>query len=207
MTNWFQLLWIPILTAFIGWFTNRIAIRMLFRPRHPMNLGLFSLQGIIPRRRADLADKVATVIEREFLSQHVIREQIHKIDLAPYLQHFIHRLVHDRLGRYFQRIPLLGTVIHASTMDGFEKMAHEAIKEEIEPVREKLAAEVESKLKVKELVESRILALDLEQVETLILSVSAREFRQIELLGGVLGFIVGILQILPLLFTHFFKIL
>ncbi len=176
---------------------------MLFHPRRAWRLGPFSIQGIVPRRRIDLAERISTVIESELLSQHIIREQIHKIDLSHYLQHFIHRLIHERLGRQLQRIPLLGAMINNTTLGSFERIAHEAIKDEIEPIREKLATEMEARIKVKELIEARILALDIDRVESLVLTVAAREFRQIELLGGILGFIVGIMQLLLLLLSEY----
>lgn len=45
-----------------------------------------------------------------------------------------------------------------------------------------------------DLVAEKINKLDLHQVENLIVEVAGRELRYIELLGGVLGFFIGLVQ-------------
>ena len=41
----------------IGWITNYIAIKMLFRPYKEMNFLFFKIQGLIPKRRSEIAEK------------------------------------------------------------------------------------------------------------------------------------------------------
>lgn len=45
------------------------------------------------------------------------------------------------------------------------------------------------------LVEARLLALDLDELERLVYDVAGRELGYIEILGGVLGFVVGAAQL------------
>lgn len=44
-----KLLLIVGIGAGIGWVTNYVAIKMLFRPYKEINLGLFKIQGLLPR--------------------------------------------------------------------------------------------------------------------------------------------------------------
>ena len=44
------------------------------------------------------------------------------------------------------------------------------------------------------MVENKINEFDLLKLESIIISISRRELKQIEYLGGLLGFIIGILQ-------------
>ena len=53
----------------MGWLTNWLAIRMLFRPREPLRLLGWSLQGVIPRRHAQLAERIAETVEKSLLTQ------------------------------------------------------------------------------------------------------------------------------------------
>jgi len=48
-----KLLILAIIGGIIGWITNLLAIKMLFRPFHPINIPLINLkiQGLIPKRR------------------------------------------------------------------------------------------------------------------------------------------------------------
>ncbi len=49
-------------------------------------------------------------------------------------------------------------------------------------------------LDLKKKVRDRILAFELDQMERLVLRVAKKELRHIEFLGGVLGFIVGLVE-------------
>jgi uncharacterized membrane protein YheB (UPF0754 family) len=61
---------------------------------------------------------------------------------------------------------------------------------------------VEERLDIKELVTDKVNAFDLSKLESMIYEVSSRELKTIELLGGVLGFIVGLGQVGLLLVTR-----
>lgn len=190
-----RLAWIPILTALIGWGTNWLAIRMLFRPHEPHKVLGLTVQGLLPRRRMELAEKVAEVIERELLSQHVIREELDKIDVHQYVDGFIKRVVREKLGVKLQKIPLIGSFVNDSTLGMLERAALEAVHEEIEPMREHLADDLESHLQVKEIVRTRIETYEIQHLENVVLEVARRELRAIEWLGAVLGFLVGVGQV------------
>ncbi|MHB8917959.1 MAG: DUF445 family protein, partial [Desulfocucumaceae bacterium] len=49
-------------------------------------------------------------------------------------------------------------------------------------------------VKFQSIVEARINNFSLERLEKMIVSVSARELKHIEILGGVLGFLIGLVQ-------------
>ena len=53
----------------MGWFTNWLAILMLFRPREPMRIFCWSLQGVIPSRHAQLAERIAETVENNLLTK------------------------------------------------------------------------------------------------------------------------------------------
>ncbi len=190
-----RLAWIPLVTALIGWGTNWLAIRMLFRPHAPQKVLGLTIQGLLPRRRMELADKVAEVVERELLSQHVIREELDKIDVHKYVDGFIHRVVREKLGQKLRRIPLLGGMVNDTTLGMLERAAKDSVDEEIEPMRERLADDLESHLQVREIVRKRIETYEIEHLESVVLEVARRELRAIEWLGAILGFFVGVAQV------------
>lgn len=68
----------PLVGAVIGYVTNSIAIRMLFRPLRPWRL--FGLRipftpGIIPRRREELAHSIARMVSRQLLTPDVFERR------------------------------------------------------------------------------------------------------------------------------------
>ena len=48
-----QLILMTVVGTFIGWITNYIAIKLLFRPYKEINILGFKLQGVIPKRKND----------------------------------------------------------------------------------------------------------------------------------------------------------
>lgn len=185
----------PFITAAIGWLTNWVAIKMLFRPLKPIKILFWKWQGLIPRRHLQLAGEAAEMIEREILQQHTIQEEIRKIDLEPHLDEAAHHLVWDRIGPQLQAIPLLGSFVNDSTLARFEAIARAEMKKEASPLMDKVATEFENSVNLKEMIEGKIAELELERLEAIVTEVAKREFRTIEILGAVLGFIIGLVQI------------
>lgn len=186
----------PFITSAIGWLTNWVAIKMLFHPRKPIQILLWKWQGLIPRRQQQLAAEAAEIIEREIMQQHMIVNEIKKIELGPYLEEAAHKVVWDRIGPQLKAIPLLGGFINDGTLAKFEVIAASAMKEESGPLMEKVATEFESSVNLKQLIEENIAAFDLERLESIVNEVAQKEFRTIERLGAVLGFVIGCLQLL-----------
>ena len=58
--------------ALIGYCANRLAIWLLFNPAEPVRVWRFEFQGLIPKKRAVLASKVADVIASDILSEDEI---------------------------------------------------------------------------------------------------------------------------------------
>ena len=75
--------WIlPILIgAFIGYITNSIAIKMLFRPLTEVKLFSFRLPftpGILPKERHKLAQSIGRMVEQELLTSEVLKERLER---------------------------------------------------------------------------------------------------------------------------------
>jgi hypothetical protein len=80
------LLWLvpPLMGAIIGYVTNAVAIKMLFRPLKPFFILRFRLPftpGILPRQRHQLADSIGSMVERELLTAEILRERLQREDI------------------------------------------------------------------------------------------------------------------------------
>lgn len=186
---------IPFITAFIGWLTNKVAIKMLFRPRDPVRFLGMTFQGLIPRRHEEMAERAGEIIEAEFLSHHMIREEIDKIELGPHLDRYASVLIHQKVGPRLKALPLLGSFVNPSTLTTIERMAAEEMRKEAPKLLEKMADELESRIEIKQLVRDRVSAFELDKLEEVVHRIAQDEFRTIELLGGVLGFVIGLAQV------------
>lgn len=199
MTNLFFLLSIPLITAFIGWVTNRLAIRMLFRPRHPVNVFGYSWQGLIPKRQAEIARRAAEIIEREVLGQHLLRNEIEAIDFEDEIESVTRKVIHDKLGDKLRTIPFIGPFLNEATLSKLAAMAGHEMKKQAPYLKHRISVEMEHRLPIRKLIEARITSFDVQKMEDLVNSVAAKEFRAIEYFGAALGLIVGLIQLLILL--------
>ena len=190
----FMLIAFPLIGAAIGWLTNRLAIQMLFRPREPWKFPGIRLQGLIPKRQEELACRVGEIVEKELFNQHLIRNEIRNMDLKPYLDQLATNIVWDRLGPKLRQVPLLGTFVNDKLLYNLTKMAMESLQLETEPLLEKVSSEVEKRIAVRRIVEEKVRGFDLEQLETIVRQLAHKEFRRIEILGAVIGLMVGIVQ-------------
>lgn len=70
----------PLIGAAIGYFTNWLAIKMLFRPLKPVMIGSWKLPftpGILPRERERLSVSIGETVSRELLTTQVFDERLH----------------------------------------------------------------------------------------------------------------------------------
>ena len=76
----------PLIGAVIGYFTNMIAVKMLFYPKHEIRVFGRRLPlnpGVIPKGRPRLAASIGNVIEKNLLTKddiktHLLTEQAEK---------------------------------------------------------------------------------------------------------------------------------
>lgn len=72
-----KLLAAPLIGALIGYFTNYIAVKMLFRPLKPVKIGKVTLPftpGIIPKRKPVLAKAIGNMVGKSLIGEEEIKE-------------------------------------------------------------------------------------------------------------------------------------
>jgi uncharacterized membrane protein YheB (UPF0754 family) len=193
--SFYLLLCTPILTALIGWLTNKVAIDMLFHPRKQIRFLGFRFQGLIPKRQKELAAEAAELIERELMQQHVVLQQIRGIDLDPYLNSTAKTLVWQRIAPRLRAMPLLGNFVSDKILANLEQLAAEEMKREAGPLMERIALQFESDFHVRDIVTRNIESFDLDRLEQVVRAIAKREFRTIEYMGALLGGLVGCVQL------------
>lgn len=195
----FQLVFTPLIGAFIGWQTNVLAIRLIFRPLKPIKILGMEFQGLIPKRRKELAKNIGEVLEREIISSDDIINRLTAEEMKLQILSRIKSIIEQKINEKLVYLPAsLKTVIANFLLDAVDRngeMVYEELKKD-------LTAKVKEKFKLGSMVEEKLNSLDLNQLEELIVKLSKKELRQIEFLGGVIGFFIGFIQAVLL---HFFN--
>jgi uncharacterized membrane protein YheB (UPF0754 family) len=201
MNNW--LLLIPLISAFIGWFTNWVAIKMLFHPKEPKKFLFITFQGVFPKRQRQFAEKLGKLVSTELLSFREIEEKIVNPDNIKKLMPFVESKVDDFLrNKLSDAFPIISMFIGESTINQL-KTIFMAELEVIFP--EMIAAymkNLESQLDLEKMVTEKVYGFSSDKMEAILNQIMTKEFKFIEVIGGVLGFIIGILQVLLTVVTN-----
>src|SRR6056297_2929974 len=193
--NYYYLL-IPIIGAVIGYFTNYIAVKMLFRPIEPINIPLFNIeiQGLLPSRRDELAESIAESIESNLLSIDNIMEEFDNEMIKEELNFIIEDTIDQKIKKNFKYVMprLLKDLSREIIVDAIR----EEVDENFDDWMKTLTGKIKDEIDIKEMVELKIKSFSLITLEELALDIASRELKHIEYLGGVIGFIIGLGQLL-----------
>ncbi|MFD1050518.1 DUF445 domain-containing protein, partial [Kibdelosporangium lantanae] len=76
----------PIFGGLTGWFTDWLALKMIFNPREPKRyFGVFRWQGLFLKRRQEVAADYGDLIAREIITPHHVLEAVLRGPLADRL--------------------------------------------------------------------------------------------------------------------------
>ncbi len=193
-----KVLILAIIGSLIGWTTNVIAIKLLFRPLIPINILGLKIQGVIPKRRLEIAKSIGETVEQELFSTEDIIDEIlagtDKGDVVNVIRERIKSLVEGKMPAFIPPA-FQGTIIKY-----IEDMIDEKGEELLDEITESLIHKATSTVKISKMVEEKITMFELEEIEKMILKIAKSELKHIEYLGGVLGFLIGITQGIIVLF-------
>ena len=90
--------------AGIGYVTNYIAIKMLFRPYKPVKIGNLTIfpQGIIPKEKVLLARKVGEVVKSYILSEEEIKKIVTSKEVQEEIEKFLDEKIENILDKDIQ---------------------------------------------------------------------------------------------------------
>jgi uncharacterized membrane protein YheB (UPF0754 family) len=195
MTAW---VWItPFVGGLIGWLTNYLAIKMLFHPRRPRVILGFALQGVVPRRQRDLALKIGAVVEEELLKSEDILKAINTEEIRAHLA----SVVEARLDRFLREKLFRGEFLYERVLsrEGFQRVKRSLVTELVNlfPLEVEAAlTQLMEKIDIKKIVADRVEQFDFERLEHIVYRVARAELFWVEISGGVLGFLIGLMQVL-----------
>ncbi|MEL6907501.1 MAG: DUF445 family protein [Planctomycetota bacterium] len=184
---------LPLVGALIGYGTNRLAVRMIFRPIEPVRILGFRVQGLIGRRQAEIARSIGGVVGDHLVTQEDLSGALDAVDLEGLLDRAFERGLAPKIQE-LRALPLVGGFLTDERVADLRTHAVAGITKHREELLGALQRGVEDGVDVHALVEEKVAAFPVQRVEELILRVASRELRAIEVLGGVLGGLVGLAQ-------------
>ncbi len=189
-----EILIMSLVGAAIGWLTNYLAIKMIFRPQNAIRIPLIGIefQGLVPKRRKEIAASIGETVEEQLLSIDELLDRLNTHENQAIIINNIRigilRVINEKIPSFIPQgikntiLKYAGDVIERESRGFIDKNMDKLIKDAVENID------------ISKMVEQKINDFDLLELESIILSLSNKELKYIEILGGVLGFAIGLIQ-------------
>lgn len=193
MDKLITILILTVIGGLIGWITNILAIKLLFRPITPIRIPIlnFEILGLIPKRKKEIAVNIGEVISNELLSMDDILEQALNNSNGENFNSYIIEKIKGIINEKLNIIPMPFRMMASPYID---EILNKEVPSAISEITDDLLIKAKENVNIQGIIEEKINELDLEKLEDIIIKVAKKELKHIEILGLVLGSIIGVLQ-------------
>ena len=169
--------------------TNFLAVKMLFHPREPISILGLKIQGIFPKRRAVLADKLARLVSTELFSKEDMFKGIERTfndpEMSDKLAPGLTRFITEDLPKH---VPILAMMLTPELVESLKGSFMAAMPKLLERVSAAVPSGQTVNKGIEDTVRLKVLEFSTEKLEDILNSILKKEFRFIEIVGAVLGF-------------------
>ena len=192
-----QLLVMILISGAIGWITNWVAIKMLFRPHKEINFGLFKIQGLIPKRKAEIGSGIANIIQNELISVKDVISNIDREEFSKRLNKLIDEVLNKNLKKKVkEKFPFLQVFFTDKVAKDIGNAIKSIIIENQEKIFEIFSNYAEENIDFEIIISDKISNFSLDKLEEIITLLAKKELKHIEVIGAILGGLIGVAQYL-----------
>ena len=185
----------PFIAAFTGWFTTWIAIYMLFHPRNPKRFMGITIQGIFPKRQRQVAEKLGSVVAKELIHFSEIATQLKDPEqlknLTPTIEKHLDNFLKVKLK---EKMPIISMFVSDSMLQSIKEGMLEEIGLLLPEIISQYTDSLSKKIDIEQMVTEKVANFSSDKLEQILEAVMKKEFTFLEIIGGVLGFAIGLIQ-------------
>ncbi len=130
-----DILSLPVIGAFIGYFTNYVAIKMLFYPKRPYyiaNIRIPFTPGLIPKKRNELIDKISSVVAEKVINKNELVRYVYSKKNREFLYSYTQNILNDLLDKKLSDLNLPYGKILKITSGQIDTLKETLIREKLE---------------------------------------------------------------------------
>ena len=192
-----QFLVMILISGAIGWITNWVAIKMLFRPHKEINFGLFKIQGLIPKRKAEIGTGIASIIQNELISVKDVISNIDREEFSKRLDSSIDEVLEKNLkAKVKEKFPILQMFFSDRMAKDVSNTIKDIIMENQEKIFEIFSNYAEENIDFEVIISNKISNFSLDKLEEIVTLLAKKELKHIEVIGAILGGLIGVAQCL-----------
>ncbi|HNC01606.1 MAG TPA: DUF445 family protein [Leptospiraceae bacterium] len=192
----------PVFGLFTGWFTDWLALKMIFYPKKPTKyLGLVTWQGLFIKRRQEVAAEYGALIAQEILTPKNILKFILSGPLSDRLYEMVIRIIKKTIDSQVGLAkPLVIMTIGGQKYQDMKEKAAMKIIERLPETLKNIETYVGNALDIKNTIVSKMKQLTEEEFESVLRPAFQQDEWILITVGAILGFLVGEMQVF--LMTH-----
>ena len=193
---------LPLIAALIGWMTNYIAVKMLFHPKEPKKIVGITFHGVFPKRQNVLAQKLGQLVADELFSVSDVSAKIKEFATSDEAMNEVGKRIEMTIrNKLVQAFPMLAMFLTDEMVEKVTGLFKNELKDFLSATSQGMGEKLEENLNVEAMVKERVNAFSSEKLEKLLNQLMKKEFKFIELVGAILGFLIGCLQLVISLFA------
>ncbi|SVE16470.1 uncharacterized protein METZ01_LOCUS469324, partial [marine metagenome] len=155
-------------------------------------LGIVTIQGIFPKRQKAFAEKLGAVVANELFSiKEVTSKLIEKSDSQEVLNE-IRNGIRAAIDEFMEKNLALANFLVSDKMKW--DIAHqmtEVFRPQLRRLAKRMSREIENDMDVETIVREKVANFSSDKLEEILFAIMKREFRFVEMVGAVLGFLIG----------------
>ena len=187
---------LPLIAALIGWMTNYIAVKMLFHPKEPKKIVGITFHGVFPKRQNILAKKLGQLVADELFSVSDVSAKIKEFAISDEAMNEVGKRIEMTIrNKLVQAFPMLAMFLTDEMVEKVTGLFKNELKDFLSATSQGMGEKLEENLNVEAMVKERVNAFSSEKLEKLLNQLMKKEFKFIELVGAILGFLIGCLQL------------
>lgn len=188
----------PLFGLFTGWFTDWLALKMVFNPKHPTKYlgGLLEWQGLFLKRRNEVSAEYGRLIAKEIVTPKNIIDAILRGPLSDRLftmvQKHVQKIVDEQSGI---AKPFVVFAVGSSKYQEMKRMVADESMKRLPETLKHIEKYAEDAMDLENMLASKMTELSLEEYEALLRPAFQQDEWILITVGAVLGFLVGELQV------------
>lgn len=187
---------IPIFSAFIGWFTNVLAVQMMFRPVDFIGIKpFFGWQGIVPANAASLAAKTTEIITEKLINLEDLFKDFDAEGFSGNLDKAMDELTDQVIAETASKY---APEMWAQMPDPVRDQVRAMLRAEIQQVSVKILADMGEQ--IEDIIDLKHIVVETAHRDRALIgqmfqTVGVEEFKFIKRSGAYFGFLFGIVQL------------
>ncbi len=187
--------WIlPAAGLLVGYITNFLAIKLIFRPIDPVNIAGFQLQGLFHKRKLEVSAGIAEMISTRILNAENIVETSMNSPNAEHMHQIVEHHIGDLIGKY-EAHPMAAMVLPPAERPALRTELLGRIRSEWAEPGGFFYTFAEKAVDLKGELHRRLAALGNEDYEGILRPPFQEDEWKLIAAGAALGFIAGVLQL------------